>query len=96
MDEDEDRRRSPFGEVDIKPFDIGRSIDRPFAFGAVPSLDPQPVFFMPVLDRQFGIAVEAVVIGADLRFDPARFVASSKCTLEGALGSSVSIAEANG
>jgi len=27
------------------------------------------VFFVPVLDRQFGITVETVVIGADLRFD---------------------------
>jgi hypothetical protein len=41
----------------------------------VPSFDPEPVFFVPVLDRQFGIAVEAVVIRADLRFNPARFVA---------------------
>ena len=36
------------------------------------------VFFVPVLDRQFGIALEAVVIGADLRFDPARFVAQQQ------------------
>src|SRR5262249_41504298 len=43
-----------------------------------PSFDPQPVFFVPVLDRQFEIAVEAVVIGADLRFDPARLVAQQQ------------------
>src|SRR5215469_11183131 len=42
------------------------------------SFDPQPVFSVPVLDRQFGIAVEAIVIGADLRFDPARFVAQQQ------------------
>ena len=28
---------------------------------AEPSFDPQSVFLVPVLDRQFGIAVEAVV-----------------------------------
>src|ERR1700731_2022354 len=41
--------------------------------GGTPSFDPQPMFFVPFLDRQFGIPVEALVIGADLRFDPARF-----------------------
>jgi len=44
----------------------------------LPSFDPQSVIFVPVFDRQFGIAVEAVVIGADLRFDPARFVAQKQ------------------
>jgi hypothetical protein len=54
---------------------IGRRLG---GLGKVPSFDPQPVFFVPVLDRQFGMAVEAVVIGADLRFDPARFVAQQQ------------------
>ena len=47
-------------------------------FRRVLSFDPQPVFFVPVLDRQFGITVETVVIGADLRFDPARFIAQQQ------------------
>ena len=46
--------------------------------GGVPSFDPQPVFFVPALDRQFGIAIEAVIIGANLRFDPARFIAQQQ------------------
>jgi hypothetical protein len=62
----------------------------------VPSFDPQSVFFVPVLDRQFGIAIEAVIIGANLRSTQLALSRSSRWTLEGALGSSVSIAEANG
>ena len=54
--------------------------------GGVPSFDPQPVFSVPVLDRQFGIAVEAVVMGADLRFDPARLVAQQQVHTQGRLG----------
>jgi hypothetical protein len=46
----------------------------------------QPVFFVPVLDRQFGIALEAVVIGAALRFDPARFVAQQQMHARRRLG----------
>jgi hypothetical protein len=46
--------------------------------GGVTSFDPQAVFFVPVLDRQFGITLEAVVIWTDLRFDPARFVAQQQ------------------
>jgi hypothetical protein len=42
------------------------------------SFDPQPVSFVPVFDRQCGMAVEAFVIGADVRFDPARFVAQQQ------------------
>src|SRR5262245_31144009 len=42
------------------------------------SLDPQPVFFVPVLDRQFGISVEALVTGTDLQLDPAGFVAQQQ------------------
>ena len=55
-------------------------VDRPFCFSerVVPSFDPQPVFFVPVLDRQFGIAIEAVIVGANLRFGPARFVAQQQ------------------
>jgi adenylate cyclase len=30
-------------------------------FGVMPSFNPQPVFFVPFLNRQFGIVVEAVV-----------------------------------
>ena len=37
-----------------------------------------PVVFVPVLDRPIGIGVEAVVIGADLRLDPARFIAQQQ------------------
>jgi hypothetical protein len=62
----------------------GAPIGRLF-FGGVLSFDPQPVFFVPVLDREFGIAVEAVVIGADLRFDPARFVAQQQMHARGRL-----------
>ena len=57
-----------------------------FVFGGVPSFDPQPVFFVPVLDRQFGIAVEAVVIGTYLQFDPARFVAQQQMRARRRLG----------
>ena len=57
-----------------------------FDFRRVLSFDPQPVFFVPVLDRQFGIALEAVVIGADLRFDPARFVAQQQMHARRRLG----------
>jgi hypothetical protein len=55
-------------------------------FGGVPSFDPQLVLFVPVLDRQFGIAVEAVVTGADLRFDPACFVAQQQMHAQRRLG----------
>jgi hypothetical protein len=47
------------------------------------------------IDRQFGISVEALVIAADLRFDQVALSRSSRCTLEGALGSSVSILHGN-
>src|ERR1700730_12187712 len=35
--------------------------------GKVPSFDPQPVFFVPVLDRQFGIANDLPGHRADRR-----------------------------
>src|ERR1700680_2932783 len=57
-----------------------------FDFRRVLSFDPQPVFFVPVLDRQFGITVETVVIGADLRFDPARFIAQQQMYARRRLG----------
>src|ERR1700737_4558288 len=57
-----------------------------FDFRRVLSFDPQPVFFVPVLDRQFGITVETVVIGADLRFDPVRFIAQQQMYARRRLG----------
>ena len=44
------------------------------------------MFFVPVLDRQFGIAVETVVIKTNLRFDPARFVAQQQMHARRRLG----------
>jgi hypothetical protein len=61
-------------ERTLRDIALGLSVLGMF-FGVMPSFNPQPVFFVPFLNRQFGIAVEAVVIGANLRFDPARFVA---------------------
>jgi hypothetical protein len=51
-----------------------RQHHRPFDLGSCRHSIHSTVFLAPVLDGQLGIAVEAVVIGADLRFDPARFV----------------------
>jgi len=51
---------------------------------------------VPILDRQFGITVEARVAGVDLWLDQLALSRSSRWTLAGGLGSSVSIAEANG
>src|ERR1700683_1500958 len=42
------------------------------------SCDPQPAPLVPVLDRQFGVAVEALVAGTDLRLDPALLVAQQE------------------
>jgi hypothetical protein len=63
----------------------GRRRYKAFVFEGA-SVDPQSVFFVPVLDRQFGIAVEAVVIKADLRFNPARFVAQQQMHARRRLG----------
>src|ERR1700731_543454 len=68
---------------------IGRRLG---GLGKGPSFDPQPIFFVPVLDRQSKQSSLGPICGST----QLALSRSSRCTLEGALGSSVSIAEANG
>ena len=64
--------------------------------GAARLLDPQAPPLVPVLDRQLGMLLEAVVARPHVRLHPRRLVAQHQVDARGRDGQGVSIAEAKG